>query len=144
MKIIVDTSVIVEIDRGNKEVIKLLKLLVEKNAELVISTVTVSEILTGSYLTRDARKSVITAKEILNQFIWIDVNGEVAEKTAQLLAYLLAKKNLIEYQDAVIGATFFTAHGDYLLTLNKKDFLKLPNLGGKVFTPEEFEKTVKL
>jgi len=139
MRILVDTSVIVEIDRQNKETVELLKSLVEKNIELVISAITVSEILTGSYLRRDVRESLITAKEILNQFLWIDFDGEVAEKTGQLLAYLIAEKKSIEYQDAGIAATFFVSHSDYLLTLNKKHFLVFPHLEGKVFSPSEFK-----
>ena len=43
MRVLVDTSVIVEIDRQNKETVELLKSLVEKNIELVISAVTVSD-----------------------------------------------------------------------------------------------------
>lgn len=138
MKVIVDTSIIVEIDRHKRDTVDLIRKLVENNIDLVISTVTVSEILTGSYLKKDVSKSVITAKEVLNQFTWIDLDGTVAEKTAQLLAYLLTEKKNIEYQDAAIAASFFTSHSDYLLTLNKKDFLAFPMLVGKVFSPEEF------
>ncbi|MBI2675061.1 MAG: type II toxin-antitoxin system VapC family toxin [Candidatus Aenigmarchaeota archaeon] len=144
MKILVDTSVIVEIDRGNESVTSLLKSLVKANTELVISTVTVSEILAGSYLTKDVRKAVMTAKEVLNQFLWVDLDGEVAEKTAQLLAYLLSEKRTIEYQDIVIAATFFTTRSDYLLTLNRKDFLAIPALNKKVYAPDEFRKIIKM
>ena len=52
MKILVDTSIIVEIDRGNKEVTNLLKKILE-NHELIISTITVGEILTGSHLNKN-------------------------------------------------------------------------------------------
>ena len=63
MNITIDTSIIVEIDRQNKNVIDLLKKLIEKNFELAISIITVSEILTGSYLTKDIKKSVILQKK---------------------------------------------------------------------------------
>ena len=56
MKILVDTSIIVEIDRGNKEVTNLLKKILE-NHELIISTITVGEILTGSYLSQLPNRS---------------------------------------------------------------------------------------
>ncbi|TAL45685.1 MAG: PIN domain-containing protein, partial [Chitinophagaceae bacterium] len=92
MKIAVDTSVIVEIDRGNESVANLLKSIVEKNTTLVISSVTVSEILTGSYLTKDPKKSIQAAKEVLGQFVWIELDGQIAEKTAQILAYLISEK----------------------------------------------------
>lgn len=140
MKVVLDTSIIVEIDRQNKSVVSLLKSLLDNNVELVISTITVSEILTGAYLTKDVNNSLITAKEILNQFNWIDLDGEVAEKTGQLLAFLISEKKTIEYQDVAIAASFLISHSDYVLTLNKKDFIVFPHLKDKVFSPEEFKK----
>ncbi len=139
MKVLIDTSLIVDIDRQKKETVELFKkLAVDGTTEMVISAVTVSEILTGAYLKKDVKTSVLTAKEILNQFIWISLDGEVAEKTGQLLAYLLAEKKEIGYQDTAIAASFLVSRSDYLLTLNKKDFVVFPALKDKVFSPEEF------
>lgn len=143
MRVLLDTSVIVEIDRLNKDVLALLKELTSKNVELVVSTVTISEILTGSYLSKRAKKAVLEAKKILSQFLWIDLDGEVAEKTGKLLAYLIIEGKMVEYQDVVIAATFFASHSDYLITLNKSHFLVFPKLKGKVFTPVEFRKICK-
>ncbi len=142
MRVLVDTSVIVEIDRQKQETVSLLKRLAAKS-ELLVSTVTVSEILTGSYLRRDVTASVVTAKEILNQFRWIDLDGAVAEKTGQLLAYLLTEKKSVGYQDVVIAASALIANADYLLTQNKKDFLIFPPLRGKVFSPEELGRELR-
>ena len=79
MKILFDSSIIVEIDRQNEQVITILKDLVNKKHELIISTITVSEILTGSYLRKDSEEAVVKAKEILNQFTWKDFDNESAE-----------------------------------------------------------------
>ena len=38
----------------------------------------------------------------------------------------------------VVAATLLCENGDYLLTKNKKHFLRIPALKGKVFTPKEF------
>ena len=140
MKILFDTSIIVEIDRHNSSVIKALKEWTEEGHELLVSTITVSEILTGSYLRKDINVSVLTAKEILNQFIWHEINGETAEKAAKLFSYLIIEKKLesIEYPDVLIGASFLSSGSDALITLNKKDFMILPGLKDKVFTIEEF------
>lgn len=146
MKILLDTSIIVDIDRNNTSVVSLLKKIVEKGDEFVISTVTVAEILTGSYLRRDAKEAVQKAKEVLNQCQWKNVDGETAEKIAQLYSLLLVEKKeqQIEYPDVIIAATFFTSHCDILLTRNKKDFVLFPILKEKVFTPEEFVQYLKL
>ncbi|MFH0837024.1 MAG: type II toxin-antitoxin system VapC family toxin [Candidatus Aenigmatarchaeota archaeon] len=142
MNIILDTSVIVEIDRRNKEVIDVLKKLIDDDHRILVSTVSVSEILTGSYLRKDFKSSVLEAKRILGQFLWIDLDAKIAEKTAQYLAYLIADGDIIEYQDVVIAATFKITNSDYLLTLNKNHFERIPDLKNKVYTTKEFSKII--
>ena len=142
MNVILDTSVIVEIDRKNKEVINILKKLIDDDHRILVSTISVSEILTGSYLRKDYKSSVLEAKRILGQFLWIDLDARIAEKTAQYLAYLIAEGDVIEYQDAAIAATFKITDSDYLLTLNKNHFERIPDLKNKIYTPKEFSKVI--
>ena len=142
MNVILDTSVIVEIDRKNKEVINILKKLIDDDHRILVSTISVSEILTGSYLRKDYKSSVLEAKRILGQFLWIDLDARIAEKTAQYLAYLIAEGYVIEYQDAAIAATFKITDSDYLLTLNKNHFERIPDLKNKIYTPKEFSKVI--
>jgi predicted nucleic acid-binding protein len=133
----VDTSIIVDVDRGNEEVIALCKQLTSTNSAF-ISTISVSEILTGSYLRKDYRAAVKKAEKVLSQFRWLTLNGETAKISAQLNAYLISKGQPIEYQDVAIAASFLLACCDVLLTENKEHFERLPNLKGKVMTPKEF------
>ena len=140
MKVVLDTSVIVEVDRHNHEVIKILKKLIDNEHDTIVSIVTISEILAGSYLRRNFKESVLEAKRILGQFIWLDLNAEIAEKTAQYLAYLIAEGKIIEYPDVAIAATFKITDSDYLLTLNKSHFELIPDLKGKIYGPKEFAK----
>ncbi|HLC70971.1 MAG TPA: type II toxin-antitoxin system VapC family toxin [Candidatus Nanoarchaeia archaeon] len=138
MKFLIGTSIIVEIDRHHEDTIQFLQDLVEKKEELIISMATVTEILTGSYLRRDANIAVLRAKEILNQFLWKDFEGETAEIAAKLVSYLLLEKKMIEYPDIIIAATFVSTKSDYLITLNKKDFIVFPHIKNQVYTPQEF------
>jgi len=135
--VFVDTSIIVDVDRGKQDVIELCKQLTGTNSAY-ISTVTVSEILTGSYLRRDYKVAVNKAERVLSQFRWVALNGEVAKLVAELNAYLISKGQLIEYQDVAIAASFLLESCDVLLTENKDHFERLPNLRGKVKTPKEF------
>lgn len=135
--VLVDTSIIVDLDRGREEVIELCKQLTSTDSAF-ISTVSVSEILTGSYLRKDFVAAVTKAERVLGQFRWVPLNGEVAKVVAQLNAYLISKGQPIEYQDVVIAASFLSACCDVLLTENKEHFERLPNLKGKVRTPKEF------
>ena len=143
MNLLIDTSIIVQIGRKDQDTIKAIKKMIEKDHTTIISVVTVSEILTGSYLSRDSKKSVEEAKRILGQFIWLEVTPEIAEKTAQYLAYLIAKGNKIEYQDVVIAATGKIAEVDYIVTLNKEHFNAIPDFKEKICTPKEILKLIK-
>jgi len=143
MKITLDSSIIVEIDRKNKKVIELMKKIIEKNHEITISTVTLSEILVGPHLRKDFKKSLLEAKKILSQFLWIDVDAKIAEKTAQLLAYTIISGKLVEYPDVVISATAIQTNSDYVLTLNKQHFDVFAELKGKIFSTDEFAKVLR-
>lgn len=116
--------------------IDLIKDIINKNTDLYVSIITISEILTGAYLRDNAEKSLQEAKRVLSQFIWVEMDSKIAEKTAQFTAFLIKKGKLIEYQDIVIAATFNSVSGDFLLTLNKAHFGTL-HLDGKVVTPKE-------
>jgi len=107
--------------------------------EALISTVTVSEILTGAYLRKDYTRAVNKAKKVSGQFSWVNLNGIVAEKIAQLNAYLLTKGQPIEYRDQAIAAFCITAGSDILLINNKANFTRIPVLRNKVLTPEELK-----
>lgn len=136
MRVLIDTSILIDVDRGRKETIQVCRELTA-NHEALVSTVTVSEILTGSYLKSDYVKAVKKAKRILGQFTWVDLNGVIAEKIARLNAYLITEGQPIEYQDQAIAASCLATKSDILLTKNKKHFTRIPTLQGKVLTPEE-------
>lgn len=141
MRIVLDASILVEIDRKKEDAIDIIKKLISNGHIIIISTVTVSEILVGA-IHRGA-KAVGSAKQILGQFSWSSLDSDVAEKTAEYLSYLTKEGKMIEYQDIAIAATFKIEDADYLLTLNKAHFENLPDLKGRVFTPEEFKKIIK-
>ena len=135
--VFVDTSIIVDVDRGKQDVIDLCKQLTTTNRAF-ISTVSVSEILTGSYLRKDYKIAIRKAEKVLSQFRWVPLNGEAAKLIAELNAYLISKGQPIEYQDVAIAASFLLECCDVLLTENTDHFERLPNLKGKVMTPKEF------
>jgi predicted nucleic acid-binding protein len=135
--VFVDTSIIVDVDRGKQDVIEFCKQLTSTNSAL-ISIVSVSEILTGAYLRKDYKSTVKKAEKVLSQFRWVTLNAEVAKIVAELNAYLISKGQPIVYQDVAIAASFLMECCDVLLTENKDHFERLPNLKGKVTTPKEF------
>jgi len=70
--------------------------------------------------------------------VWVSLDGEVAEKIAQINAYLISRGKAIEYQDVAISASFLSSEADYIITRNKRHHEAIPALENKIFTPEEF------
>lgn len=110
---------------------------------MMISTITVSEILYGVYFRRDFGKAVLRAREALGQFVWVDFDGEAAEKTGEFMAFLRHEGKSVEFQDVAIAASATVSRSDFLLTQNTEHFIHFPQLKGHLFTPEEFAPVLK-
>jgi len=140
MKIFIDTSIVVDIERGKEETAGLLERLIEENNSISISSVVASEIFTGTYLRTDYKKATKKANELFTCFHIVPLDMEIAEIIGKLNAYLIANGLPIEYQDVAIAATFLQEKGDRLLTKNKKHFTIIPGLEKAAVTPAEFKK----
>ena len=136
MKISLDTSIIIEIERKKEETIELIENLL-KTHEIFISAVVPSEIFTGTYLRKDYKKATQKAKSLFANFEIVPLNMEIAEIIGQINAFLITDGSVIEYQDIAIAATFLYKSGYYLLTENKKHFTRIPELKDKTLTPDE-------
>ena len=137
-----DSTVLIDVERKNKDALDLVKSMLANNEELIISTVTISEVLTGVYYL-GKRESLLDAKAVLAQFSPAPLDAEVADKTAQFVAFLLKNGSPIEFKDVAIAATFAVTKSDFLLTQNKKHFEVIPEIGSKARTISEFKKIYK-
>lgn len=140
MKIFIDTSIVVDIERGKEETTGLLERLIEKNNSILISAVVASEIFTGTYLREDYKKATKKAKELFTSFQIVPLDMEIAEIIGELNAYLIANGLPVEYQDVAIAATFVREEGDWLLTENKKHFDIIPGVEKAAITPAGLKK----
>jgi len=138
LKVFLDTSIIVDVERGKADAIEVCRKLTAEH-EALLSTVTISEILTGSYLRKDYTKAIAKAKRVLSQFSWIDLDGAVAEKIAQLNAYLITRGEPVEYEDQAIAASCLVTNSEVMLTENKEHFTRIPALKQRTYTPEELK-----
>ncbi len=141
MKVSLDTSIVIEIERKKEETIELIEKLL-KTHEIFISAVVQSEIFTGTYLRKDYKKATQKAKRLFSNFEIVPLNTEIAEIMGQINAFLITNGSIIEYQDVAIAATFLYKSGDYLLTGNKKHFTRIPELKDKTLTPDEASRMV--
>ena len=139
MKILFDTSALIELERQNREAIALVKGLITSGEEIVISTVTISEVLLGVYFQKDHEK-IEEAKKLLSQFKWIPLDENIADVAAQYEALLLNIGNEVEFKDVAIAATFAATKSDFLITQNKRHFQILPDIGNRAKTIAEFSK----
>ena len=140
MRIVLDSSVIIELEKRNHEAIELVKELLKSDEEVLISTVAMSEVLVGPYFSNDFDGAMTEIKQIISQFTSVALDAEIAEKIARYWAYLIAEDLPVQYQDVAIAATFTVTKSDFLLTQNKKHFEALPEIGSKARTISEFRK----
>ena len=134
-----DSTVLIDVERKNGDALDLVKSMLANNEELIISAVTVSEVLTGVYYI-GKRDSLLDARTVLAQFLPMPLDAEVANKTAQFVAFLLKNGSPIDFKDVAIAATFAVTKSDFLITQNKKHFEILPEIGSKARTISEFKK----
>lgn len=137
MKLIFDTSIIIDLDQGRKETRQLMKKIVDKGDEIYISSVVVAEVLAGAY----KQGEVEEAKKVLGQFQWLDMDGQTAETAGEIMADLLKKGDRIEFQDTVIAASAHQINADKLVTKNKQHFDRI-DFETETTTPEELLKEI--
>jgi predicted nucleic acid-binding protein len=143
MRLFFDTTILVDVERGRPEAIRLPKRAQAADHDRWISTVTVSETFTGCYLRRDAETAVGRAREVLSQFLWQDLDGEVALRIRQVAAFLRAHGQTIAYPDVAIAATAMVVGSDLLVTDNTKDFARIPELETIASTPAEANRRLR-
>jgi len=121
--VIIDTNIIIDHLRRKNKKDSLLITIFKKFSkdELAISVVTIQELFEGKS-TIDPQKEKMLL-EILSLFQILPYSSEVAE-----LAGKIARDfGPIEFADATIAATAII-NDSQLITLNKKDFIKIENL----------------
>jgi len=95
--------------------------LLEANA--AVSVVTVFELLRGV----ESEKHMAQRKELIGLCTVLDLTPAISERAAGIYTHLKKKGALIHMEDILIAAT--ALHWHYaVLTLNTKDFLRIPGV----------------
>ena len=133
MGLILDTSVIIKLEReGPSEQFNP----VFDRSQIGISVITVSELLEGVHQgateTSVYRSSFV--EEMLDRLEPLPITPRIARIHADLASFLKQKGTPIGRHDEWIAATAL-AHGATIVTLNRKDFDKVP--GVKVISPDD-------
>jgi tRNA(fMet)-specific endonuclease VapC len=126
--VILDTSVLIEQDRGRFSLMGLRTDFVGQ--DFGIAAITASELLFGAYRTRDVNRRIpqlARAESLLADLPVYAFGYEEARRHAELWAYLASRGTPIGPHDAFIAATAL-ARGDSLATLNHAEFARVPGL----------------
>lgn len=112
--ILCDTNILIEIYKGNFDIIQTVKSIGQHN--IAISHVTCAELLYGA---RD-KKELQTIRKDLNKLSVIPIHTEISNMAVELVEkYALSHK--LSLPDALIASTAII-HNIELYTLNTKDF----------------------
>jgi len=126
--ILIDTSVLIQLERGGAEVSDRVRLAGDDS--VFLSVVTASELLHGVWRARDEgmrARRIALVEAILREIPLIDLDLAVARVHAQIWAEQQAKGLMIGVHDLWIAATCI-AHGFRIATVNVRDFERIPGL----------------
>ena len=133
MGLIIDTSVLIKLEReGPSDSFRPLF----NDDQIAVSVITVSELFAGIYR-GSAEKGVARlpkVEDILAGLKPLPITPKIARIHADLASFLEQKGANIGRHDEWIAATAL-AHGATIVTLNRKDFDKVP--GVKVISPDD-------
>ena len=122
MKLVLDTSILIDHLRGGDKWKKILKTL-EEEAEFFIPTIVFFELYSGK--SSQDPKTSHRILNLVNAFQRIELNEKIATRAGQI--YRDINKTL-EVPDYIIAASALEL-GATVLTLNRKHFEQIPHLG---------------
>jgi tRNA(fMet)-specific endonuclease VapC len=128
MGILIDSSILIEHERGGLDLGRMLGRFTE--GEGFLSAITASELLHGVHRAQDpARQArrMASVEALLAAFPILSVDMAVARAHAYLWAHLKSAGTLIGPHDMWIGATCL-AHGHAIVTSNVREFSRIPGL----------------
>lgn len=121
MKVLVDSSVIIDFLRVKDRKRTLLFNLVDKNHQLYISVITHTELFAGKSIW-ESKKAYNEVTDLFSEIKILPLTEEISEKSGQIKV-----RFGLDIIDAIIAATAVLTNLE-LITLNTKDFKKVKGL----------------
>ncbi len=121
MTAIIDTNVVIDVLRGNRDAVDVLRALISAD-DVAVSELTYLELLAGA-LQREQR----ALDQLMEAFVRLPVTDKVMERAGQLARRHAASHRGVDAIDYVIAATVIE-HDGQLVTRNVKDFPMFPRL----------------
>lgn len=125
---VVDTSVLIALERGGIDVDDILA--VPRDDPTFVTAITVSELLVGLHRTPIGRIQLLRKAfidSVIERTTVLPFDLECARLHAEITAYLMSRGQPIGINDTLIGAIALT-HGHSVLTTNPKHLERIPGL----------------
>ena len=124
-KICVDTDIIIDVLRGQKEALEFIRSH-EAGSELCMTMMTLFELYVGAI--RSNRKGRIESVDDLRQrFVLLELSADAVKEAAQIHVSLAQKGTMVDYKDVLIAATTMV-NGCTFKTRNTRHFARIEGL----------------
>lgn len=120
-RVVIDTNIIIDHLRQSDSIQTKFSY-IALNYDCVISTITISELWAGNSMSKSS--NIFIVEELIKSCTIVTVDSSIAKKAGELTR---GQPSKIFIPDAVIAATALRINAP-LVTLNKKDFRKIPDL----------------
>ena len=121
-----DTDAIIEFLRGDKKIFDKIKT-IPKNTPLFVTSLSLSELYKGAYLSNNKEKEIMKIKELLNYLELITFTEKTAEIFGRLY-YLLLKSGKKTQEFDLLNASIALTYDLVFVTRNKKHYINIPGL----------------
>jgi tRNA(fMet)-specific endonuclease VapC len=125
--ICLDTSVLINNLRGEKETLEFIRNLENDGATLSTTTINSFELFYGAYRSKRQERNLTATRTLLNRLILLDLTGEASDEAGHILASLEKKGEVIGFRDALIAAIAIT-HKMTLATNDTEHFKRISSL----------------
>ncbi|MFW5902671.1 MAG: type II toxin-antitoxin system VapC family toxin [archaeon] len=122
-----DTDILINLLRGGKSAVKILKELEEKGERIKTTSINSLELYKGCYKSKETEENLKTVRRMLENIEIHDFKEEDSEFAAKILNELREKGEKIGEFDSIISSIILN-NNDYLITRNQKHFSKIPHL----------------
>ncbi len=131
MKVLLDTSFLIELKKGNEEAVNTLEKRKERCEDLLVSSLTVYELLVGAnyvFKKYGIMKELMVINEILKPLTLVSIDSDAVRRASAIKADVMLKGLDVPDMDILIACSDEDAE---ILTFDK-DFNPLKDLGFKV------------
>jgi predicted nucleic acid-binding protein len=118
---LLDTSILVELLRGNAEIKEKVKVMERERETFRASAASAFELYYGAYTSSRAEENIKLIKDLLKSLELISYNEMMAEILGEILARLRKEEKMIDLRDLFISATAIGL-GERLSTMNLRHY----------------------